>query len=104
MADPASSTNTRAGNKVYVGETGLVTDQRVMICSILFTPQAANDSMTLRETADGPDLLFIRGATAKNTVQFDFSQKPLVFNNGIYVSAIGTQCTALLVIAEAGSK
>lgn len=95
--------NTTAGNKIYVDSTGLLTSSRTNVSCILFTPDAANDQIILRETEDGPNVFILRGATAKNTVQFDFSIKPIVFINGMFVQTLTTGAKAVIVTTQAGA-
>lgn len=94
--------NSIHGNKVYIDATGTVTTDRVRVTHILFTPDAANDTLTLQDTSGGDSTFTIRGSTAKNTVIFDFSSNPLVFNNGIIVQTLSTSATALLVTTTQG--
>ncbi len=94
--------NAVTGNKIYVDATGEVSDQRELIAYIIFTPDAANDVMILRETSGGSNCLKIRGSTAKDSKLLDFSQRPLVFNNGIYVETLTSGATATLVTTKAG--
>ena len=94
--------NAITGNKIYISATGLITDKRTLVTQIIFTPDAANDQLILKETQDGEPCISFRAATAKNTVQFDFSHSPLLFNNGIYVSTLTANATATLVTTQAG--
>lgn len=94
--------NTTAGNKMYVDSTGLLTDVRTTVTQILFTPDSANDQIVLRESASGPDVFLLRGAVAKNTLQFDFSIKPVVFPNGIYVQTLTSGAKAVIITTTAG--
>ncbi len=56
--------NARTGNKIFIDSTGAaVTTGPIKIAYILFTPATANDEFLLRETADGADCFYVRGAT-----------------------------------------
>ena len=94
--------NARLGNKIYVDATGAVSTQRTKVAYIVFTPDAANDQMILRETASGTDCIKVRSSTAKETHILDFSNAPLVFNNGIYVQTLTAGAVATLVTTESG--
>jgi hypothetical protein len=92
--------NSIQGNKILIDSTGLLTDSRVKIVYVLFTPDAANDELILRETASGSNCFYIRGSTAKNTVMYDFSATPLVFNNGVYVQTLTANAKVVLVTVQ----
>ena len=92
--------NAITGNKVYVATTGEITTSRTKIAYILFTPDAANDQLVLRETASGANCVSIRGATAKQTALYDFSNCPLVFNNGVYIQTLTSGATATLITVQ----
>lgn len=94
--------NHRSSGKVFIDSTGSVTDQTILVSSILFTPNAANDELLLRETSAGDDCIYLRSATAKTTMQFDFSLKPIVFQNGLYVQTITSGAKAVLITTSAG--
>lgn len=94
--------NAITGNKIFLDATGAVTTTRTKISHIIFTPDAANDTLILRETSGGANCVKLQGATAKTTLMFDFSDCPLVFNNGIYVQTLTSGATATLVTTQAG--
>lgn len=93
---------TSLANKIYVDSTGVVTDSRTKVAYILFTPSAANDSVTFKETSGGSDILFIQGATAKTTMQIRFEDVPMLFNS-IYVSQISSGAKMTIVTTSAGA-
>lgn len=94
--------NARLGNKIYVDAAGELTTARTLVTGILFTPAAADDSMVLAEVSGGSTALKIQSPTAKLTQPFDFSTKPMVFNNGIYVVSITAGAVATIITSEAG--
>lgn len=94
--------NNRTGNKFYVDSTGELTADKTLVSYILFTPDAANDQMVIRESSNGADVLYFRAATAKDTQLFDFSAKPLVFPNGVYIQTLTTGAKASFILTEAG--
>lgn len=89
--------NTRIANKILIDSTGSVVDTVVKVAYIIFTPNSANDEMTIRETADGADCFYIRASTAKNTQYFNFSRSPLLFSNGIYIQTLTSGAKAVIV-------
>ncbi len=97
--------NTRTGNTVFIDAEGAAivgTNQPIKVAYILFTPDTASDQMILRETENGANKIHVRAKDAKNTMQFDFALKPLVFANGIFVDTLTTGATAVLVTTQAG--
>jgi hypothetical protein len=94
--------NSRLGNKIYIEATGSIATVPIKVAYILFTPDAANDQLILRETSNGADCLILRAATVKDTRMFDFSRKPIVFQNGIYVQTLSSGAKAVLITTSAG--
>lgn len=94
--------NAVTGNKIYLDATGAVTTSRKKVAYIVFTPDASNDQLILRETSGGANCISVRGATAKDTMVLDFSARPIVFNNGIYVQTLTSGATATLITTESG--
>lgn len=88
--------------KIYIDSTGAVTTNTIKIAYILFTPDAANDQLILRESQNGSNCLSVRAAVAKNTMILDFSRKPLVFTNGLYVQTLTSGATATVVTTKSG--
>lgn len=94
--------NAQTTGKIYLDSTGLVTDARVKVSAIIFTPSAANDQLILRETETGANCVALQSATAKTTMHFDFSLTPIVFGNGLYVQTLSTGATATLITTSSG--
>lgn len=94
--------NAIRGNKILIDATGVITTDRIKVAYALFTPSTANDSVTLKETSTDSDILILQSATAKTTLQFRFEQVPILFNNGIYVSAISSGAKLVLITTGAG--
>lgn len=94
--------NNRVGNKILIDSTGSVVEGPIKVTYILFTASSANDELLIRESADGPDCLYIRAATAKDTKYFNFSRAPMFFPNGIYIQTITSGAKAVLVTATGG--
>lgn len=96
--------NAVTGNKIYIDATGAVTTERTKVSYILFTPDAANDQLILRETSGGANCINIRASVAKETMTIDLSATPAVFNNGIYVQTLSTSATATLITTSSGGS
>lgn len=94
--------NVRTGNKFYVDSTGELTSVRTQVAYILFTPANAGDQIVLRESAAGADVFQLQAAVADDTKHFDFSARPIVFPNGIYVQTLTTGAKAVFILTEAG--
>jgi hypothetical protein len=96
--------NATRSNKIYIDSTGAVATVRKKIAYIIFTPDAANDVLAIRETSSDQDIVYIRAATAKDTQVYDFSYAPLVFQNGVYIQTLTSGAKATLVTVEGGSS
>ncbi len=95
--------NTRTGNKIFIDSTGVaVTIGPVKVAYILFTPNTALDELTLRETADGNDCFYLRGAVAKQTNIYRMPEVPLIFQNGIFVQTLTSGAKAVIVTTSTG--
>lgn len=94
--------NATTANKIWIDSTGLITTAKKKVAYILFTPDAAEDQLILRETQNGANCISIRGATAKDTMIFDFSAKPIVFGTGMWVSTLSSNATATVITTESG--
>jgi hypothetical protein len=90
--------NVQNSNSVYVDTTGSLTTIPTKVHYIIFTPDAANDQLILKnEDNSGSIKISLRGATAKTSMIFDFSACPIHFPQGVYVSTITSGATATLV-------
>lgn len=96
--------NARTGNKIFIDSTGSITDSSVKIAYIIFTPNSANDEFLLQETSSGASCLYFRAATAKDTKVYDFSRKPVVFNNGVYVQTLTLGAKAMIITTTTGDS
>jgi hypothetical protein len=94
--------NVCLGNKVYIDSTGAITNlpDRPKVAYIIFTPNASGDSVTLRETSSGSDIIYVAGATAHQTQFLFMPECPLLFNNGIYVQAISASAKLIFVLTS----
>jgi hypothetical protein len=99
--------NVRASNTIYVDATGTcsASEKGIKVAYVVFTPDAANDQLILRDKdATGNKKLNIRGATAKETLFFDFSYAPIHFANGIYIDTLTAGAVATLVTTTSGGE
>lgn len=97
--------NVRCGNSIYVDSTGAITgsEKNVKVSYISFTSDAAADTITFKDSSTSGALkLTIKAAVADETVFLDYSFRPLLFPNGIYISAISANCTACIVLTSGG--
>ncbi len=95
--------NSRNGNKIFADSTGAaVTGSAVKVAYIVFTPNAANDECLLKETASGSDVFYFRAATAKETKVYDFSRRPVVFQNGLYIQTLTSGAKVIFVTTSTG--
>jgi hypothetical protein len=98
--------NVRCGNSCYVDSTGYISatgSKQVKVAYITFTSDAAADTITFKDASTSGALkMTVKSAVADETVVLDFSTTPLVFPNGIYVSAISANCTATIITTTGG--
>jgi len=96
--------NVQNSNSIYVDATGSITTNPIKITSIVFTPDSANDQLILKNFDNSGDIkVNIRGATAKDSMFFDFSTCPIHFPRGVYVSTLSSNATAFLVTTSGGN-
>jgi len=93
--------NTRTGNMWYIDTASQqLTSRRIKITHIIFTPDATDDTLVLRDSSSGSNMVKIQGATAKQTQSIPFYDNPLVFENGVYVQTLTSGATATLIVKE----
>jgi hypothetical protein len=88
--------NAVRSNKILIDSTGAVATSRTKVVYALFTPSAAGDTVTLRETLTDADIFTLKADVAGSRL-FRFEETNLVFTNGIYVESISTGAKLLLV-------
>lgn len=95
--------NAFQSGSIYIDTTGSLTTKPVKVAYILYTPDTANDTIVFRDGSTGSDpiKLSLRHLNAKDTEVFDFSRRPLVFANGVYVT-VPTNGTATLILTSEG--
>ena len=97
--------NSRSGNIFYVDTTGeLTTDSSVKVIGILFTTNAANDALILRESVNGTNKLSIKHVTANDTKFIDLSTTPILFARGIYVNTLTASAVATIITSTGGGN
>lgn len=96
--------NNHTSGTIYVDSTGTLVSSKVKVAYIMFNASAAGDSVTLRDgtSATDPIKFIISGDTTRKTFLLDFSNKPVVFQNGIHCSAINAGSYATLVLTSSG--
>ena len=97
--------NSRSGNVFYADSTGeLTTDSSIKLIGILFTTNAANDALVLRESSGGTNKIAIKHVTANDTKFIDLSSTPILFARGIYVSTLTASATVTLITSTGGGN
>lgn len=94
---------TENGNSVYIDATGQVTTtgKPVFLHYLVYTTSAAGDGITLKDTGTSGSLkCTIKHNVATETIELDFTLKPVRFPGGIYCSALSASSTAMLVISD----
>lgn len=97
---------TYQSGSIYTDTTGALADSRTKIAYIVFTGNSAGDSLELLDGTTGSDpvKIVLRTAVANDTIYLDFSNKPMLFNNGIYCSALSAGCDLTLVLTSEGAS
>mgnify|MGYP007100050953 CR=1 FL=1 len=90
---------------ITIDSDGAVATKAVKVAYIVYTPAASGDSLLLYDHASsGSNLkLTLKGATANNSMFFDFSNKPLSFANGIYADITASGTATLILTSEGAS-
>lgn len=84
-------------------EQVIATTRDVKISYILFTPDAANDQIIVRESSGGPILFKLSASTAKEDLLLDFSADPILAR-GIYVDTVSSNAVAILYTTTKGGR
>jgi hypothetical protein len=97
--------NVYRSGSIYVDSTGVVVTRRVKVAYIIFTPAAINDTMTIRDGdgAGDPLKLTLKGDIANHSTQFDFSNSPLLFEEGIYCSVLTAGALVTFILTSEGA-
>lgn len=97
--------NTRNGNTFYidtqyVGASDDLAVKNIIVLSVTVCATAANAILTLADAATGsPNKHQFRVAASGDSQQFDFSQAPILFPNGVRALTL-TNAVASLVVRE----
>jgi hypothetical protein len=104
--------NVRSGNSYYIDTassagTNLLAEKNLKVTSILFTSDVSGDSITINNldsagTGAGAIKLLIMNSEATDTKVVDFTTSPILFSNGIYISALSASCTASIIFSSLG--
>jgi len=90
--------NSQIGPNIYIDTASeQVTVGSTKVSYIFFTPSAIGDLITLSSSSGGTSILTVQSAVAEETKLLDVSFRPLVFPNGIYISALSSGAVATIV-------
>lgn len=95
---------TYQSGSVYADSTGQLVTGRAKVAYIIFCPHNSGDEFVLRDGTGGSDpvKLTIHGAGTHQLVFLDFSRRPMLFNDGIYLSTISANCHLTVVLTNEG--
>ena len=98
--------NAFQSGSIFVDTTGSLTTKSVKVAYILYTPDTANDIIIFYDgdANTDPVKLKLRHLSAKDTEVFDFSARPLVFQDGIYVTVPSNGTATLILTSEGGGN
>lgn len=87
------------GNTIWIDATGDITDTRnISVVSITLTSSAAGGSITLKDQTTLATKLTLKVAVDEDSpMPYDYSSNPIVFPNGINISAISGVVATLIV-------
>jgi hypothetical protein len=91
---------------IYTDQTGLLFTGRCKVAMSLFNNNGIATSVTLHDGTGGGDPIkvILKGDSNKGTHDIAYSPAYLVFNTGIYCSAISASCALTLILTSAGSE
>lgn len=94
--------NAENGNTIYIDSTGDITDTRgILVKAASLTATAANAVCLLRDQdSANSNKIDLRNPTSGSTAQFDFSDSPLQFPNGIDVQTLSNGVITLVVVRK----
>lgn len=92
--------NVQSGTIYIDTNSAQVYTKKAKVAYVIYTSSAAGDNLILRDGDAGTDpiKLNIKNPTNTNTMVLDFSRKPILFQDGIYVSALSASSIATLVL------
>lgn len=91
---------------IYATSTGQLITGRAKVAYILFNAQANNDNFELQDGLNNtsPIKLHIHSDNGLGPTVIDISKSPLVFNSGIYLSILPTNCHLTLILTNEGAS
>jgi hypothetical protein len=94
---------TYQSGSVYIDVAGLAVTGRTKIAHMIFTGANKTDSVTLIDNTSGttPVKIVLTGSSTASTQSYYFSV-PMLFNTGIYCSAISASCSLTLITTAGG--
>lgn len=95
--------NNVQSSTVYIDtNSAQVYAKKALVAYVIYTSSGAGDQIVLRDGNDGSDpiKLSLKVEAANSTQVFDFSRKPIIFQDGIYVSALSASSVATIVLTS----
>ena len=89
---------------IYTDQSGLLFTGRIKVAYVIIVSTAANATGILRDGTSGSASIksYIASAVANSTTLLDFSNSPIVFANGIYLSSLSANTHVTIVTTSAG--
>lgn len=93
---------TYQSGSVYADATGQLVLGRVKATHIIFAGVNSNDAFTIRDGDGAGDPIKLHAHVPSNyaTLHLDFSTSPMVFQDGIYLSALSASCTITIILSS----
>lgn len=78
---------------------------RVKVAYILLSSEGSHAEVLIHDgtSSSAPVKLSLKVSSSHTTQQFDFSASPLIFQTGIYVNGLSTNCELMFITTTKGS-
>jgi hypothetical protein len=88
----------------YIDATGaLTTEKNQKVSYVIITAGGGVATVELQESDTGSNKYTFKNANSNSTQVLDFSSKPLVFSQGIFVKTLTSGASVMLVMATGGA-
>lgn len=94
--------NVYQSGSVYADSVGQLVTGRCRVSHIIFYGASAGNAATVRDGTSGSDAIkaTITASGTHSTIHLDLSGDPMLFNEGIYLSAISASCHVTLILTR----